>query len=57
MTQCRSCFEQIVFLKTNTGKIMPVNYTKDIKPDDFFDSKKHKSHFLNCPNAKNFRRK
>ena len=41
---CRVCGQQIWFIKTKAGKMMPV--TRD-----------GESHFSNCPNADRFRKK
>ena len=41
---CRSCGTEIFFVKTETGKKMPVN------------RETLKSHFIDCPEAKKWRR-
>lgn len=55
ITKCRGCGADIVWLKTSSGKNIPVNYKKDV---DFkiFDPKNHEAHFSTCPQAKEFRR-
>jgi len=41
---CRNCQREIIFMKTHNGKIMPVTLGLE-------------SHFIDCPGAKQFRRK
>ena len=53
---CRSCGEYIVFLKTATGKSMPVDADSVDEGDDQFDHTKHVSHFATCPDAGKFRK-
>lgn len=56
ITRCRSCRAQIVWLKTEAGKNMPVD-ADTVKPEDeAFDSAVHISHFATCPNASQHRR-
>ena len=70
-TICKACGKEIYFLKTSKGNMMPVN-AESISQDDkdfmnsnlyregdvLFDPKKgHISHFVDCPEAKKFRRK
>ena len=68
LTICKVCGKEIYFLKTSKENMMPVN-TESISQDDkdfinsnledvLFDPKKgHISHFVDCPEAKEFRRK
>lgn len=56
-TRCKSCGKLIVFMPTLKGKFMPVNLESVYDTDIFFDSKKHKSHFADCPKADSFRKK
>ena len=65
---CKACGKEIYFLKTSKGNMMPVN-AESISQDDkdfmnsnledvLFDPKKgYISHFVDCPEAKEFRRK
>lgn len=55
---CRSCGAAIVWMKTATGKNMPVD-ADTVKPDgpSVFDPKVHTSHFATCPHAAQHRRK
>ena len=67
-TICKACGKEIYFLKTSKGNMMPVN-AESISHDDkdfmnsnlediLFDPKKgHISHFVDCPEAKKFRKK
>lgn len=52
---CRSCGQRIVFLKTKHGKTMPVNAATVTDPQALFDPEVHRSHFADCPNAKQHR--
>lgn len=61
-----SCGKTIYFLKTVTGKTMPVTEDQlhedelsalDNGIDVDFDRSRHISHFADCPDAKTFRRK
>lgn len=63
MPECRSCQAEIVWMKTESGKNIPVNpvpstpdrfspkYTEDV-----FDPERHESHFATCPNADRHRK-
>jgi len=61
MARCRSCQQQIVFLKTASGKNMPVDYSGQAMDDQrdhvLFDGKRHVSHFSTCPEADKHRSK
>jgi len=62
MAQCRSCKQQIVWLKTAKGKSMPVDYSAQRGNDDardhvLFDIDRHVSHFKTCPDAAQHRGK
>lgn len=53
-SKCRACGEEIIFMPTKAGKLIPVNAdTYDYSK--LFDIKKHTSHFATCPQAKQFR--
>jgi len=63
---CRSCGKRIVFLKTDSGKKIPINYetlsNEDIEnleqgEEVLFDSTLHISHFSDCPQSKKWRKK
>lgn len=58
ITRCkdRDCNARIVWLKTSTGKNMPVD-ADTVEPDDEeFEPFRHISHFETCPGAQRFRR-
>lgn len=49
MPKCRSCGEQIIFLKTASGKNIPVDAETVTEGDDLFEPKSgHVSHFATC---------
>lgn len=56
ITRCRSCRKQIIFLKTASGKAMPVNADTVEPNDQEFDHERHESHFADCPKADSFRK-
>jgi hypothetical protein len=59
LTRCRSCQAGIVWLKTRSGKNMPVDaetFTQG-EPAIFNPELGHISHFATCPNADKHRRK
>jgi len=62
---CKACNKEIYFLQTKNGKNIPVNAetlseeeVKQIANGEkvIFDSKRHISHFADCPEANKFRR-
>jgi len=55
MSTCR-CGQNMLWVKTATGKDMPVNYDPAIVGEKVFDRTKMTSHFATCPFAKNFRK-
>lgn len=69
MSNCKACNKEIFFLKTNNGKLIPVNAESlnhselhDLKNNPLangqrlFDSKRHVTHFADCPKADKYRR-
>ena len=65
MPICKSCKKEIVFLKTKTGKTIPVNAdTLTFQEQSAligrievtFDSGHHITHFADCPAAVKFRK-
>lgn len=54
---CRSCGEYIAFLKTASGKSMPVDAESVTEGDEEFDKDVHVSHFATCPDANKFRKR
>lgn len=66
MPTCKACKKEIYFLKTNSGKLIPVNAEtlNDSELHDLqnnmqrlFDSDRHVTHFTDCPKSNKFRRK
>lgn len=53
---CRSCGAAIIWLRTKSGKKMPVEAESVTGDETMFEYGKHKSHFSLCPNA-NWHRK
>lgn len=56
MAKCKACGKEIVFLKTEAGKVIPINAETADKDDYAFDKSRHISHFSDCPAAKTFRK-
>jgi hypothetical protein len=57
VVSCRSCGADIVFLRTASGKTMPVN-ADTIEPGDTeFEYGRHVSHFSTCDQPGRFRKK
>lgn len=57
IVRCSSCRARIIWLKTRTGKNMPVD-ADTVEPQDteFHPESDHVSHFATCPNADQHRR-
>lgn len=57
MAECRSCGEEIVFLKTSSGKSIPVNVDTVTEGDTQFEPRAgHISHFATCKDADKWRK-
>lgn len=57
MAECRSCGEEIVFLKTSTGKSIPVNADTVTEGDTQFEARAgHVSHFATCTEPDKWRK-
>lgn len=57
VTTCKSCKAEIVYLKTQAGKVMPVDASTVKAGDTHFNlDRGHVSHFSSCPNAKSHRK-
>lgn len=54
MPKCRKCSAEIEWVKTNSGKSMPVD-AETYHGEAYYDVNKHMSHFATCPNADDFR--
>lgn len=55
VSNCRSCDAQIVWMKTESGRNMPVDVDSVSEGDEVFDPSEHVSHFSTCPDADKFR--
>lgn len=53
---CRTSGKELVWMKTASGKNMPVDSETAEPGDELFNSKKHTSHFATCPQAGEHRR-
>lgn len=56
--RCKKCGAPITWLRTNTGKWMPVDDKAGrVNPSELFSVEQHKSHFDSCPEAAAFRKR
>lgn len=55
--KCKACGREIVFLRTELGKAIPVNKETVDAADEYFDRDRHVTHFRDCPKSAEFRRK
>jgi hypothetical protein len=53
---CKACSKEIVYLRTATGKIMPVDKETTDAADEYFDKDRHVSHFATCSDPARFRK-
>lgn len=56
MPNCRTCGANIIWVKTESGKNMPVDYDEEIKNETNFDSDRMQSHFSTCKDANKWRK-
>lgn len=57
ITRCKTCNAEIIFLKTTSGKFIPIDYNDNIRLDaEYYDSKLHVSHFATCKQASEHRK-
>lgn len=56
IVSCRSCGEDIVFLRTAAGRPMPVNADTVEPGDTDYEHGRHVSHFATCPAADQHRK-
>ena len=56
INQCRTCHADIVWLKTEAGKNMPVDADTVDEGDTEFDNERHVSHFATCKDANKWRK-
>lgn len=55
---CRSCGAPIQWLRTRSGRTMPVDDPhRSVDRSALFDNRVHVAHFATCPNADHHRRK
>ena len=59
ITRCTSplCRKQIIWLRTEAGRNMPVDADTVEPEDEIFESGKHISHWATCSDAGHFRKK
>lgn len=57
MSKCRSCDAEIMWVKTKTGKNMPINYDPELVNEKEFDADRMESHFSTCPDANQFKKR
>jgi hypothetical protein len=57
IAHCRSCLAPICWLRTVSGKWMPVNAETAEEGDEVFQHGKHVSHYATCPQGSRWRRK
>jgi len=54
---CRSCGKEIVWLKTKSGKVMPIDKDTIQGKETIYDhTKGHISHFATCPQSNQWRK-
>lgn len=56
ITRCSCCRARIVFLRTASGKSMPVEADCVDPLDESYDATRHESHFARCPGANKHRK-
>lgn len=57
LSSCLTCEADIVWLRTRSGRNMPVDADSVEPGDTEFDSDRHVSHFSTCPDAGRHRRR
>jgi hypothetical protein len=55
-TLCKTCKKPIRFLKTEMGKLIPVDAETCDAADEYFDRERHRTHFQTCRQASEHRR-
>jgi hypothetical protein len=55
--KCRGCGAAILFVRTEKGRFMPINYKLEFVNDINYNTINHRSHFADCPskNKKRFK--
>jgi len=56
IVHCQKCNAEMVWLRTKTGKAMPVDADTVREGDTDYDHIKHVSHFATCKHAASFRK-
>jgi hypothetical protein len=56
VARCRSCQATIMWMKTDRGKKMPVDFTPAAQGHERWNPKTMVSHFDTCPNADDWRK-
>lgn len=57
VARCRSCDARILWMKTDRGKNMPVDWDEHSVGKERFNPKTMTSHFATCPNADTHRKR
>lgn len=56
MAKCRSCGAEIFWMKTKSGKNMPVDFDDELTREKEFDADRMQSHFATCSEADKHRK-
>jgi thiamine kinase-like enzyme len=51
-SKCKYCQGDIIFVTTEKGKLMPIDYEKQFINDVHYDRSVHTAHFATCKNYK-----
>ena len=54
---CKSCNAAFLWMKTEAGRMMPVDYKPELENVDKWDPKTMTSHWETCPGAAEFKKK
>jgi hypothetical protein len=54
---CGSCGAEIIWVRTSTGRPMPVEVETANEGDETYEPGRHVSHFAHCPQADQWRKK
>ena len=54
---CHGCNAKIVFMSTETGRLIPVDWKPELENVEEFDKDKMTTHFATCSYAGQFRKK
>ena len=53
---CGSCKAEIIWMRTTTGRPMPVNVESANEGDEVYEHGRHVSHFATCPDHEKWRK-